>query len=258
MLKFSVRLLAVMAAFFVLHATPAMAQATRTWISGVGDDANPCSRTAPCKTWAGAISKTAPGGEINCIDPGGFGGVTITKSITLRCDGALAGTLVSGTNAIIVNAAATDRVVLDSIDFEGVTTGLNAVNILQARDVVIINSRIRGFQGSPGNGVLVNGSSNNKIRVVITNSYFVGNVIGVKVASPDGRANVTITNTLIDASDVAGVSTSGGAGNTVSISGSTIINTPQPLQIGAGTTINSYGDNIIGPGGDNPTPVTKK
>src|SRR5260221_13453148 len=59
------------------------AQASRTWVSGVGDDANPCSRTAPCKTFAGAISKTAAGGEIDALDPGGFGAVTITKAITL-------------------------------------------------------------------------------------------------------------------------------------------------------------------------------
>src|SRR3954468_20292992 len=90
----------------------AHAQATRTWVSGVGDDANPCSRTAPCKTFAGAISKTAAKGEINVLDPGGFGGVTITKSITISSEGFEAGVLVSGTNAIIVNAAATDVVVL--------------------------------------------------------------------------------------------------------------------------------------------------
>src|SRR5882724_11080869 len=76
---------------------PANAQATRTWVSGVGDDANPCSRTAPCKTFAGAISKTAGGGEINVLDPGGFGGVTITKSITISSTFE-AGVLVSGTN----------------------------------------------------------------------------------------------------------------------------------------------------------------
>src|SRR3982751_3731335 len=74
----------------------ASAQATRTWVSGVGDDANPCSRTAPCKTFAGAISKTANGGEINCLDPGGFGGVTITKSITIKCQYTEGGALVSG------------------------------------------------------------------------------------------------------------------------------------------------------------------
>src|SRR3954466_4973295 len=79
------------------------AQATRTWVSGVGDDANPCSRTAPCKTFAGAISKTAGGGTINCLDPGGFGGVTITKSMTIDCHYTEGGVLVSGTNAIVVN-----------------------------------------------------------------------------------------------------------------------------------------------------------
>src|SRR6476646_8912018 len=87
----------------------ANAQATRTWVSGVGDDANPCSRTAPCKTFAGAISKTATGGEINCLDPGGFGGVTITKSIQIICL-VEAGVLVSGTNGIVVNAPAGSEV----------------------------------------------------------------------------------------------------------------------------------------------------
>ena len=88
-----------------LNVMPAQAQATRTWVSGVGDDANPCSRTAPCKTFAGAISKTATGGEINCLDPGGFGGVTITKSIQIICF-VEAGVLVSGTNAIIADSLA--------------------------------------------------------------------------------------------------------------------------------------------------------
>src|SRR5262250_2119072 len=95
-----VTLLALVGAFLagMLVAAPASAQATRTWVSGVGDDANPCSRTAPCKTFAGAISKTAPSGEISVLDPGGFGAVTITKSITINGDGTLAGILVSGTN----------------------------------------------------------------------------------------------------------------------------------------------------------------
>src|SRR5688500_2946121 len=80
----------------LMLAAPAQAQATRTWVSGVGDDANPCSRTAPCKTFAGAISKTAAAGEINCLDPGGFGGLTITKSIMIRCDYTEGGVLSAG------------------------------------------------------------------------------------------------------------------------------------------------------------------
>src|SRR5690349_20291719 len=95
---------AAFASALCLPVAPAHAQATRTWVSGVGDDANPCSRTAPCKTFAGAISKTATAGEINVLDPGGFGAVTITKSITISSVGFEAGVLVSGTNGIVINA----------------------------------------------------------------------------------------------------------------------------------------------------------
>jgi hypothetical protein len=131
---------------------PAQAQATRTWVSGVGDDANPCSRTAPCKTFQGAISKTAAGGEINCLDPGGFGAVTITKSMTITCQ-VEAGVLVSGTNAIIVNAAASDVVILDGLDFEGVGTGLDAVRFLAGGALHVRNSTIADFRGNNGHGV---------------------------------------------------------------------------------------------------------
>src|SRR4026209_127957 len=83
---------------------PANAQATRTWVSGVGDDANPCSRSAPCKTFPGAIVKTAAGGEINCLDPGGFGMLTIIKSITIDCAGTFGSILApGGTNGIVIN-----------------------------------------------------------------------------------------------------------------------------------------------------------
>src|SRR5258705_12987315 len=87
----------------LLVSLPAAAQATRTWVSGVGDDVNPCSRTAPCKTFQGAISKTAAGGSINTLDPGGFGAVTITKAMTIKCDNVESGILISGSNGIIVN-----------------------------------------------------------------------------------------------------------------------------------------------------------
>src|SRR5215218_7056741 len=76
------------------------AQATRTWVSGVGDDVNPCSRTAPCKTFAGAISKTATNGEINCLDPAGYGTVNVTKSITIDCEDTQGSILSSGTNGV--------------------------------------------------------------------------------------------------------------------------------------------------------------
>jgi Right handed beta helix region len=123
----------------------AQAQATRTWVSGVGDDANPCSRTAPCKTFAGAISKTAAGGEISVLDPGGFGAVTITKSITISGDGTLAGILASGTNGVIVNAGVNDIVVLRSLSIAGAGTGLNGIRYLAGRTLRVENCTIYGF-----------------------------------------------------------------------------------------------------------------
>src|SRR5205814_6102850 len=128
----------------MLSVAPASAQATRTWVSGVGDDANPCSRTAPCKTFAGAISKTAGGGEINVLDPGGFGGVTITKSITISSTFE-AGVLVSGTPGITVAAGIADTVVLEGLDIEGLGTGTNGVNFSSGLQVVINNCKIHHF-----------------------------------------------------------------------------------------------------------------
>src|SRR2546430_3166562 len=99
--RFTLKTLAI-ATFIFAVASTASAQATRTWVSGVGDDVNPCSRTAPCKTWAGAISKTAAGGEIDALDPGGFGAVTITKSMTISGIGTYASALIASTNGIVI------------------------------------------------------------------------------------------------------------------------------------------------------------
>jgi hypothetical protein len=124
----------------VLADTTAHAQATRTWVSGVGDDVNPCSRTAPCKTFAGAISKTAAKGEINVLDPGGFGAVTITKSITIKSE-MEAGVLVSGTNGIVINVLPTDAVLLEGLDIDGVGTGLNGVHITGGGLLLFVSAR---------------------------------------------------------------------------------------------------------------------
>src|SRR5215212_5253595 len=84
-LRLGVLVVIAAAGMMLADGQTASGQASRTWVSGVGDDANPCSRTAPCKTFGGTISKTAAGGIINCLDPGGFGLVTITKSLTIDC-----------------------------------------------------------------------------------------------------------------------------------------------------------------------------
>jgi len=127
-------------------ASLAHAQATRTWVSGVGDDVNPCSRTAPCKTFAGAISKTANGGIINAIDSAGFGAVTITKSITIDATPFMGGVLASGTNGVVISATATDKVTLRGLDIEGITGAVDGVRINTAAVVTVENCEIFGYQ----------------------------------------------------------------------------------------------------------------
>jgi len=180
----------------------ASAQATRTWVSGVGDDANPCSRTAPCKTFAGAISKTANGGEINCLDPGGFGGVTITKSLTIKCHYTEGGVLVANTNAIIISAATTDKVTLRGLDINGVGTGaqssLVGVKIINAARVNLYGNEIYRFQA--GVDVVPAPATANVTRVVLRDNHIHDN--GVGVISAPGNANVTAVSTTLRHNDI--------------------------------------------------------
>ena len=169
-------------------AAPAHAQATRTWVSGVGDDVNPCSRTAPCKTFAGAISKTAAGGEINILDGGGYGAVTITKSITIRGDNDVAGVLHPGTNGIVVNAAAADVVTLSGLDIEGAGSGVNGIRFLSGSALHVENCKIRG---STGNGILFAPSST--ADLFVTDSTIADNGgVGVEVV-PSGSASALVS-----------------------------------------------------------------
>jgi hypothetical protein len=145
-MKKVLNLLAVLV-FTCAFASLAQAQATRTWVSGVGDDANPCSRTAPCKTFAGAISKTADCGEIDALDPGGFGAVTITKAITIDGTGTMAGILASLTTGVIINAATDKVITLRGLSINGACNGIRGINILQAKTVNIEDCVIFRFAG---------------------------------------------------------------------------------------------------------------
>jgi hypothetical protein len=248
----SVRTLLAMTAIATLPATAAFAQASRTWVSGTGDDANPCSRTAPCKTFAGAISKTASGGEINAIDSAGYGGVTITKPITIRADGALASALVSGTNGIIINiTSGTDRgVTLDGIEIEGLGTGLAGVRILSATDVTIRHCAIRNFTQA---GVSIEGSDAS-VRVAIDESHISRSVIGISVAGTPGMSHAKVFNSLINLNATAGIRVIG-AGNDALLGGNRIFGGAKGLDLRSGGAAKSYGNNAISVG-DAPTSTT--
>lgn len=203
MRKFLLSIAALVAIMLPLFCTaPAQAQATRTWVSGVGDDANPCSRTAPCKTFAGAISKTAAGGEINCLDPGGYGAVTITKALTISCEAGTAGVLVSGTNAIIVNAGATDFVTLRGLDIEGLGTGLIGVEVLQAAAVYVQKCTIQDFRSGTGAGIGILPSSTTT-NVFVSDTYISGNAVGILVKpAGTGVARLLVDRVQTDANNI--------------------------------------------------------
>jgi hypothetical protein len=187
----------------------AFGQATRTWVSGVGDDANPCSRTAPCKTFAGAISKTAAGGEINVLDSGGFGALTITKALTIRGRGLTAGISSSLTNGINVSAGASDRVIIRGLDINGAgsgsaVSGINGVRFLSGKVLRIEDCDIYGFTTT---GVSYTSSTANS-RLIIQDSAISNAVTGVGVAPTAAGGVATIRRTTLD-DNTNGIAASG-------------------------------------------------
>src|SRR5215207_6946256 len=188
--RFTIKVLAI-ATFMFATVSIAQAQASRTWVSGVGDDANPCSRTAPCKTWAGAISKTAACGEIDALDPGGFGAVTVTKSITLDGTGQLASILASLVTGVTINAAATDVITIRGISINGFCNGINGINVLSAKTVNVEDCVI--FRFNTGNGITVNDANGANLNV--RNTVIRDNTLdGINTTSSAGVVNVTLDN----------------------------------------------------------------
>jgi len=262
----------------------AHAQATRTWVSGVGDDANPCSRTAPCKTFAGAISKTANKGEINCLDSAGFGAVTITKGITIDGQGVLAGILAAGTNGIIINAAAGDKVIIRNLSINGAGTGINGIRFLAGAQLNVENCVIFGFTT---NGIEINKTAGAIVSVKDTNitacttgvtalttvGFVVGSLDNVRLeAMGNGlvastNAFMTVRNSSIFQNNTNGIQASAngslvnvencmiaqnGTGVNASVSGATIrlsrsnvLNNNTGINIAAGATVATFQNNVI-------------
>ena len=273
----------------------AQAQATRTWVSGVGDDANPCSRTAPCKTFAGAISKTAAGGEISALDPAGFGAVTITKSVTINGDGTLAGILASTVNGIIVNAGSNDKVIIRSISINGAGNGINGIRFLGGTQLTVENVSISGFTGF---GIDVNKTAAGLVFVKDTNITKCGTGIGSTTTSGfvigsvdnvrlEGMANglvvgqgsiFTIRNSSVFQNNTNGIQANANgaavnventmvahngtginaavSGATIRLSRSDIFGNSTSISIAAGATVATFQNNVIAGNGGGVNPNT--
>jgi hypothetical protein len=231
-------------ALLILSNSGSYAQATRTWVSGVGDDANPCSRTAPCKTFAGAISKTAPKGEISVLDPGGFGTVTITKSISIVSEGSEGSISACGTNGINIAAAAADTVNIHGLFIEGCGTALNGIRITSAGEVHIRKVLIRGFNGVNGTGVAIQPGASPATKVTISDSTISTNQRGI-FSSPTGTGFTKIFLDRVMIEKNAGGAIRADNHSTVFLSNSTITGNGNGLvSVGAGSFI-SFGNNAL-------------
>jgi hypothetical protein len=234
MIKRLLRTVLTFTACTLLGTSLAHAQATRTWVSGVGGDANPCSRPAPCKTFAGAISKTAASGEISVLDPGGFGGVTITKSITINGEGTLAGILTSGTNAIVINGANV-VVTLRNLSLLGVSGALAGIRLINGAALIIDRLAISGFttgvETNAGNATIINST-------ITQNSGF-----GVHAAG----GSITVENSLLTNN---GVAVQADPGAIIRLSNNGIYNNLTGFACGGGTLAsagnNRKGNNVGG------------
>jgi hypothetical protein len=223
----------------VLTMSDVFAQATRTWVSGVGDDANPCSRTAPCKTFAGAISKTASSGEINVLDPGGFGAVTITKPITIDGGGGLvAGILAAGTNGIIVNNAS-GTVILRNLTINGAGTGINGVRFIAGGALRLQNVMIDRFTGHCVD-VQPNVASTAVYLQDVVGSNCAGNGVNI-VGSGATKVDVDHTRLLFNGTGISAT----GASTQVQIFNSTVLNNTVGLATASSASIKSYNNNIL-------------
>jgi len=280
-----VRTIQMLSIGLLLSGAAAHAQATRTWVSGVGNDADPCSRTAPCKTFAGAISKTAAGGEISVLDPGGFGAVTITKAITINGDGTLAGILASLVNGVIVNAGVNDKVVLRNISINGGGNGINGIRFLAGKNLLVDNVTISGFttagidmnRTTAGNLEVKDTTITNVatgIKLTSTALFALANVTNSTIVSTTSNAvdvgansRMTISNSMVSnnqnglsATNATGLINAEGcqlafnnaaainasaSGSTIRISNNEIYNNTTGIAIGAGATVNSTGNNRV-------------
>ncbi len=258
--------------FILAVATAAHAQ-SRTWVSGVGDDLNPCSRTAPCKTFAGAISKTAKDGEISVLDPGGYGAVTITKSIYINGThgagyGSILNVLVTGVNINITDAADVRKAVrLRGLDINGVSQGLNGISILAANNVWVEDSVIDGNAGNgTSTGIGIRMATSASCNLFVSDTMIHKNVTGIRINSTagfgvanirnsniegnttgiDAAANsfVTVNNSRISNNSTVGVTASVSGAN-LTVGESVISNNGTGISAAAGSSVKALSNHVL-------------
>ena len=141
----------------VLPAVSAQAQSPRTFVSAAGSDSNPCSFAAPCRHFQAAVNATSAGGEVDALDPAGYGPIIISRAVTIEGQGWSYIAPPANSPAITINAVgATDKISIHGVSLNGVgitgsTTGIqfNSGGSLKVRDCVIQNFSGDGIDFKP-------------------------------------------------------------------------------------------------------------
>lgn len=229
---------------FLVFAAALSAQSTRTWVSGIGDDVNPCSRSAPCKTFAGTLSKTAMGGIINCLDPAGYSAVTITKSVTIDCEDTQGSILASALTGITINITdpldIAKTVRIRGISINGAGSGQNGVKILAGNKVVLEEMVIDGFT-QHGVSILTSDGALNFVMKDTTVSNNDGNGINTFLSGA-ATVNVSVDNSLFAYNNIG---FNQGLATTSSIQNSAFTNNVTGVQSSGSTSILNVKDCVI-------------
>jgi hypothetical protein len=164
----------------------------RTWVSSIGIDSNPCTRAAPCGTFAGALTNTQDGGSINCVDSGSYvdpaAGLTITKGVEIDCRGVYALAEITGTTGIVIN-------VTDPVNQSVTIRGL------------VVNGRtgVPGTNGGRANavGIKIVAARTASLSTVLVEQFNLQGILDVRSLQASG--NLLITNSSVAGCNGAGI-----------------------------------------------------
>jgi hypothetical protein len=186
----------ITALLLILAASPAWAGSSRTFVSGSGSDSNPCSVSAPCRSFTAALTKTNPGGEIVVLTSAGYGPFTISKGVTITAPaGVYAGISAASGDAITINAAAGASISLSGLTLNGLSSGSNGISVGTSNSQVTVSHCVIENFTLEGINDIGTGTS---LTVQDSTASFNGDN-GVLVAPPSGMTNATLKNVTLNA-----------------------------------------------------------
>jgi len=202
-------ILLTLAAVLFCSASISATTIAHTWVSGSGNDSNPCTFASPCATFANALAKTTAGGIITAKDAGDFGAVTIAQSVTI--DGANLGSITL-TSGFGINITASANVTVQNLTINGLGSVDNGIIVASGGTVIVDNCRIMNISIT---GIFFEGAGNLTVENSRIESFWGGSTWGIEIEG-SAAVNVVVKNTVIDASPVSasnyGIIVEGGAG----------------------------------------------